>query len=115
MDFGPLLSASPILPVHAFAAMAAFVLGLVQFAGPKGTLSHRARGYLWTVLILTVAASSFGIHKIRQWHGFSLIHLISIYVLASAPLAVWSSPTPSPVTPGRICSIWSLAIRAVGQ
>ena len=95
--------------------MAAFVLGLVQFAGPKGTLSHRARGYLWTAFILTVAASFFGIHKIRQWHGFSLIHLISIYVLAKVPLAVWSSPTRSPITPGRNCSIWSSAIRAVGR
>jgi uncharacterized membrane protein len=30
--FAPLFDAAPAIPVHAFAAMAAFALGLVQFA-----------------------------------------------------------------------------------
>ena len=44
MSFAPLLNAAPAIPVHAFAAMAAFVLGVVQLAGPKGTLPHRTLG-----------------------------------------------------------------------
>ena len=30
-----------------FAAMAAFVLGVVQLCAPKGTLPHRAIGWMW--------------------------------------------------------------------
>ena len=41
MSLAPLLDAAPAIPLHAFAAMAAFALGLVQFAAPKGTLPHR--------------------------------------------------------------------------
>jgi len=36
MSLAPLLDAAPAIPLHAFAAMAAFALGLVQFAAPKG-------------------------------------------------------------------------------
>jgi uncharacterized membrane protein len=38
MSLAPLLDAAPAIPLHAFAAMTAFVLGLVQLAAPKGTL-----------------------------------------------------------------------------
>ena len=46
MNFSPLLDAVPAIPVHAFAAMAAFALGLMQFAAPKGTLPHRTLGWI---------------------------------------------------------------------
>ena len=59
MSLAPLLDAAPAIPVHAFAAMAAFALGLVQFAAPKGTLPHRTVGWIWVALMATVAASSF--------------------------------------------------------
>jgi uncharacterized membrane protein len=38
MSLAPLLDAAPVIPLHAFAAFAAFVLGIVQLAAPKGTL-----------------------------------------------------------------------------
>jgi uncharacterized membrane protein len=68
--------------------MAAFVLGVVQLAGPKGTLPHRTLGYTWVALMLVVAASSFAIQGIHQWGPFSAIHLLSIMVLVLTPLAV---------------------------
>ena len=37
MTLAPLLSASPAIQIHAFAAIAAFVLGVVQLSAPKGT------------------------------------------------------------------------------
>jgi uncharacterized membrane protein len=37
MNLQPLLDAAPMIQVHAFAAMGAFALGLVQLAAPKGT------------------------------------------------------------------------------
>jgi uncharacterized membrane protein len=88
MTFDPLLAAPLVVQVHAFAAMAAFALGIVQFAAPKGTLPHRTLGYTWVVLMLLVAASSFAIHGIGQWGGFSAIHLLSMLVLVLTPLAV---------------------------
>jgi uncharacterized membrane protein len=44
MGLLPLLSASPAIQFHAFAAMAAFALGIFQLAAPKGTRSHRTLG-----------------------------------------------------------------------
>jgi uncharacterized membrane protein len=86
MSLDPLLAAPAAIQFHAFAAAGAFVLGLVQFVG--ATLRHRTIGYVWVVLMVVVALSSFWIHQIDQWRGFSLIHLIPVYTLAVLPLAV---------------------------
>jgi uncharacterized membrane protein len=90
MSLSPLLQAVPAIPLHAFAAMAAFVLGVVQFAAPKGTLPHRTLGWIWVGLMASVAVSSFWIHQIRLV-GRSPIHLLSIFTLAMLPLAVWKA------------------------
>ena len=89
MSFAPLLDAAPAIPLHAFAAMSAFVLGLVQFAAPKGTLPHRTLGWIWVLLMAGVALSSFWIHQIRLIGPWSPIHLLSIFTLVMLPLAVW--------------------------
>ena len=91
MSLAPLIDAAPAIPVHAFAAMAAFGLGLVQLAAPKGTLPHRALGWIWVGLMLTVAVSSLWIHEIRLLGPWSPIHLLSIFVLVMVPLAVWQA------------------------
>ena len=89
MSLTPLLDAAPAIPMHAFAAMAAFALGLVQFAAPKGTLPHRTIGWIWVLLIAAVAISSFWIHTIRLAGPFSPIHLLSIFTLIVLPIGVW--------------------------
>jgi uncharacterized membrane protein len=89
MSLAPLLNASPVIQVRAFAAMAAFVLGLVQFARRKGTFSHRTFGWIWVLLMLIVAISSFWIHDIKLWGIWSPIHLLSIFTLINLPIAVW--------------------------
>jgi uncharacterized membrane protein len=88
MSLQPLLDAAPAIQVHAFAAMAAFALGLVQLAAPKGTLPHRTVGYLWVALMVVVAGTSFWIHDLRMWGPWSAIHLLSIFTLATLPFAV---------------------------
>jgi uncharacterized membrane protein len=88
MSLAPLLSSSPVIQLHAFAAMGAFALGAVQLAAPKGTIPHRTLGWIWVVLMLTVAVSSFWIHDIRMFGPFSAIHLLSILTLVMLPLAV---------------------------
>ena len=93
MTLAPLLDAAPAIPLHALAAMAAFALGLVQFAAPKGTLPHRTIGWVWVGLMACVALSSFWIHQIRLMGPWSPIHLLSIFVLIMLPLAVWRAHT----------------------
>ena len=59
MSLSPLLNTAPVVQIHAFAAMAAFALGVVQLAAPKGTLPHRTIGWTWVVLMALIAGSSF--------------------------------------------------------
>jgi uncharacterized membrane protein len=88
MTLAPLLDAPSIIQIHAFAAIAAFAVGLVHLTAPKGTIPHRLVGWSWVLLMLTVAVSSLFIHMIRLWGPWSPIHLLSILVLATLPLAV---------------------------
>jgi len=88
MTLAPLLQASPAVQVHAFAAMTAFALGLVQFAAPKGTLPHRTLGWLWVALMLAVSVSAFFIHQLRLWGPWSPIHLLAVFTLIMLPVAV---------------------------
>jgi uncharacterized membrane protein len=88
VSLAPLLDADPIIRLHAFAAIAAFLLGLVQFALPKGTGSHRIRGWVWVALLAVISLSAFGIHELRLWGPWSPIHLLAIFTLVMLPLAV---------------------------
>ena len=89
MSLAPLLEAAPPIPLHALAAMAAFALGIVQFAGPKGTLPHRTLGWIWVALMAVVAISSFWIHQIRLLGPWSPIHLLSVFTPIMLVLGVW--------------------------
>jgi uncharacterized membrane protein len=91
MNLAPLLDAAPAIRLHAFAAMTAFALGIVQLSAPKGTLPHRTIGWIWVTLMAIVGASSFWIHELRLWGPWSPIHLLSIYTLVMLPLAVWAA------------------------
>lgn len=88
MRLAPLLAAPIAVQVHAVAAAGAFVVGLVQLMAPKGTLPHRALGWLWVSLMAVVAGSAFLIHEIRLWGPWSPIHLLAVYTLVALPAAV---------------------------
>lgn len=89
MTLAPLLQAGPAIQIHAVSAVAALLLGAVQLVAPKGTPMHRFRGAVWVVLMLAVSISSFFVHALRVWGGWSPIHLLSLFTLAVLPLAVW--------------------------
>jgi uncharacterized membrane protein len=91
MTLAPLLQASPAIQLHAFAAMTAFALGIVQLSAPKGTLPHRTVGWIWEMLMLAVSISAFFIHQIRMWGPWSPIHLLAIFTLITLPIAVWNA------------------------
>ena len=88
MTLAPLFAAPAVIQVHAFAAMGAFGVGVVQLAAPKGTIPHRIVGWTWVALMLTIVVTSFFIHTIRMWGPFSPIHLLSLFTLAVLPVAV---------------------------
>jgi uncharacterized membrane protein len=86
MSLDPLLSAPWVIQVHAFGAIAAIFLGLVQFAAPKGTLPHRTLGGVWIVLMATIAVSSIFIRPalfpgLPIWKWFSPIHIFTIVTI----------------------------------
>ena len=91
MNLALLLDAAPAIQLHAFAAVTAFALGVVQLSAPKGTLPHRTIGWIWVTLMAVVALSSFWIHQLRLWGPWSPIHLLSIFTLAVLPLAVMAA------------------------
>jgi uncharacterized membrane protein len=88
MTLAPLLAASPAVQMHAFAAMTAFVLGVVQLSAPKGTIRHRTIGWIWVLLMLAVSISAFWIHELRLWGPWSPIHLLAIFTLIMLPIGV---------------------------
>ena len=88
MHLDPLLSATPPVPLHAIAAIAAFVLGLVQLVARKGGRAHVMRGRVWVALMLAVAASSLWITEIGGLGLFSWLHILSIWVPIALMLGV---------------------------
>lgn len=88
MSLAPLIQSGTVITLHALAALPALVLGAVQFLLPKGGALHRIFGYVWAALMMAVAASSLAIHDIRMFGPFSPIHLLSLLVLVSVPMAV---------------------------
>jgi uncharacterized membrane protein len=88
MSLAPLLAAPAVIQLHAFAALGAFALGVVQLSAPKGTIPHRLFGWVWAGLMLAVVVSSFFIHTIRLWGPWSPIHLLSLFTLIMLPLGV---------------------------
>ena len=89
MNLAPLTNAPVAIQLHAYAALAAFALGVVQLARAKGTGGHRVLGYTWVALMLVVAVSSFWIQDMRVWGPWSPIHLLSIMVLVMLPTAIY--------------------------
>jgi uncharacterized membrane protein len=103
MNLAPLLNASPVIRLHAFAAMIAVIVGVVQMLAPKGTVSHRALGWTWFVLIMVMLITAPIIHggrvealldpglcylpdKTMFWNlRCAGIHLLTIYLLLALP------------------------------
>jgi len=88
MTLAPLLAAPTVIQIHVATALSALALGVVQLAAPKGTIPHRAVGWLWTGLFVLAAGSSFFIHTLRLWGPWSPLHLLSIFTLVMLARAV---------------------------
>lgn len=82
-----LAEASPAVKVHLGAALAGLAFGTAIMVMPKGRTAHRIMGWTWSALMLTAAGSSLFIRGLNGG-GFSLIHLLSAWVLLVVPLAI---------------------------
>jgi uncharacterized membrane protein len=78
---------TPTIIVHAACAAAALGVGALVLARRKGTPSHRALGWLWVVLMATVAGISFWIYR-ERW---SWIHGLSVGTLFALGYGVWQA------------------------
>ena len=76
-----------VVYVHLFAALSALVLGTAQLARVKGTPSHKAAGWTWVALMLTVAITSLWIPSFLH---FSWIHIFTAVTLISLPIAIFA-------------------------
>ena len=87
MNLSPLLDAGLPIWIHVATIVPAALIGPWLFLSRKGTTRHRFVGKLWLGLMATASVSSFFIHTINMFLGFSPIHLLSVYVLHGA----WSA------------------------
>jgi uncharacterized membrane protein len=88
MTLEPLLHASLAIRFHVATVLPAAVLGAFLLARPKGTPAHRLLGKVWLCLMVATSASTFFIHGIGTFHGFSAIHLLSLYVIFGSVPAI---------------------------
>jgi len=77
---------------HLTSILTALVLTPVQLLRRRGDPPHRLLGKIWVVAIFLAAAFSFLVRGINHG-GFSFIHILSAYVIVSAPLIWWSAHT----------------------
>lgn len=86
-DVALFMSLSPAIKVHLVAALAALALGGVLMTVRKGRTFHRVAGWTWVALALTTAGATLFITSLNPG-SWSLLHLISGWVLIVLPLAV---------------------------
>ncbi|MEO1573283.1 MAG: DUF2306 domain-containing protein [Bacteroidota bacterium] len=83
MNWQALWNDGLVISVHALVAIFAMAVGAIQLTAPKGTLRHQWFGYVWVGTMAIVAMTSFWIHEFRWWGPFSIIHVLSLLVLAT--------------------------------
>ncbi|MEN9416739.1 MAG: hypothetical protein RI988_359 [Pseudomonadota bacterium] len=71
---------TPVIVVHALAALLAVGLGAWLLKSRKGHRAHRVLGWVWVLSMATVAGISFAI---RGPGGFSWIHGLSVFTLVT--------------------------------
>ncbi len=78
----------PVVIAHLTAAVSALVVGTIQLLRPKGTDGHRALGWLWATLMMTVAITSLWIPSFLH---FTWIHIFTLVTLIALPLGLWNA------------------------
>ena len=101
--------ASSIIFIHLIFAILAILVGAIQLICKKGTVFHRALGYVWVIAMLVICFSSFGIKTIMPsgiLGGFSPIHLLSIWVLFQLARGIYFARTHD-IAHHRKCMVYT--------
>lgn len=78
---------NPATKIHLLAALAALLLGAVLMVVRKGRTFHRLTGWVWVGLVSITAGATLFMTGLN--HGrWSLLHLLTGWVLLMLPLAV---------------------------
>jgi len=90
MNWQPMIDAGWIIQLHAGAAGAAFLLGIVMFLRVKGTLSHKVLGWTWVTLMVITAVTAIFIRTefLPNIYGYTPIHIFVVVTLVSLPLSI---------------------------
>lgn len=86
-DLALVAQQSPAIKAHLFAALGALALGGVLMTARKGRAFHRVAGWVWVGLVGITAGASLFITSLNHGH-WSLIHLLTAWVLLMLPLGV---------------------------
>jgi uncharacterized membrane protein len=87
----PLIEAGPFVVIHVIAALAGIVLGAVQLLAPKGTLPHRAIGWIWVVLLAAICTTAFFIRGSWYIGPISVFHALTVYTMWALWMGVRSA------------------------
>lgn len=80
----------PLVWAHLATILPALALTPVMLLRPRGDSLHRLLGKIWVAAMFLTALVSFGVRESHHG-GFSIIHLISAYVVIVAPLIWWTA------------------------
>lgn len=83
-----LLNVNPPIQLHIVTVSLAALLGPIMLIKRKGTFTHRLLGKLWLSLMAFTAISTFFIHSINSFYGFSVLHVLSWLVLSGCWKAI---------------------------
>lgn len=115
MSLSLLLQSDPAIQIHVFTALSALLLGTYLLIARKGTRTHRICGRIWIGVMVVTSLSSFFIHSLRLYFGFSPIHILSVLTLIGSWQAVVAARA------GRIAehrrhvgNLYSLALLTAG-
>tara|TARA_A100001037_G_C15012909_1_gene572589 strand:- start:128 stop:496 length:369 start_codon:yes stop_codon:yes gene_type:complete len=73
---------------HILMAILAVFLGLRNIISKKGNYTHKVVGWIWVIAMTYVSISSFWIKSLNEGK-YSLIHLLSIWVLICLVLGIY--------------------------
>jgi uncharacterized membrane protein len=79
----------PILVwLHLATIFVALALTPIMLLRTRGDRPHRRLGWIWVSAMFMTAALTFGI-RISRDGGFSVIHILSLWVVIQVPIIVW--------------------------
>lgn len=88
MNFSAIGDASLPIQVHLATVVISLAVTLVIALIKTGTPTHKFFGRIWVLMMAITSISSFWINEIDMFRGFSMIHLLSIFVLINLFLGV---------------------------